>query len=146
MSGNNAHTARFMSTLPHGPLLHHIAALHEMAYWGGIYGSALSVFEHHLHAVAVESADRYQVQPERRMNERFPETAVPFTDIGKAMREATAGMAQSLADMRERLASPRPKSEWISNIRYERRIQEERTVGLAHVKSEARRVRRELGL
>jgi hypothetical protein len=50
-------TVHFMQSVPRTPVRQHIEYLHQMAYLGGIYGDALSVFEHHLYAIAVATAE-----------------------------------------------------------------------------------------
>lgn len=158
MSGN-IYTAKFMQRIPPTPLARHIESLHEMAYWSGIYGSALEMFEHHLHAIAVFSAERpeYRIPPLEEVRETGvydvslltptyePVSSFDAASVQRVLRKATTALTDGIRAMRAK-ADEMQTPEGKSKRRYERMVADERRKAKDHLRSEVARVRRELGL
>lgn len=159
---NNAHTAKFMAKVPATPLRQHIEYLHTMAYYGGIYGSALEMFEHHLYAIAVATAEppEYRLpkygnavvppMPEKfdasLLTPTYEEVATGIQQMGvrvkTVMREVGENLRRRAAASR---ASRTPEmAEAISIRRYENAVAAERYAAAEHLRALSYRVRGEL--
>jgi hypothetical protein len=158
MAGN-IYTANFMLKIPRTPMARHIESMHEMAYWSGIYGSALEMFEHHLMAIAVFSAE----PPEYRL----PPPPQPLAHEGDAMTydaslltptyepipsgfetlnaRITTVFREASESLRKITAPKTPEqAEARAQRRYEQKIAEERRRAKDHLSRESYRVRGEL--
>lgn len=161
---SNVYTAKFMEKVPLSPVRLHIERLHEMAYFGGIYGSALEMVEHHLYSIAVFASvsdpirEGIREEVRREFLETVPILRIPspqpprlpdLSGMNRAVKAAAESMLATVEKMQARqdarLHRP-PVSERVSETRYKARIENERKLGLAYVRSEARRVRQEMGL
>lgn len=161
---HNIYTDRFMGKIPRTPLARHIEALHTMAYLSGVHGSALEVFEHHLTAIAVFSAEppEYRIpasagthDTDHAMDLRYDASlltphyeAVSSFDaasVQRVLRKATTALTDGIRAMRAK-ADEMQTPEGKSKRRYERMVADERRKAKDHLRSEVARVRRELGL
>lgn len=152
----NARTARFMQSVPRTPLRQHIEYLHEMGHWAGIYGSAMDMFEHHLHAIAVATAEplRYGNAVVPPSPERYETSITPpydpdrmARDIVSMSKRVTEVVQRANESLRRATAPKTPEqAEARARRRYERQCDEQRAAAKMHLRNEVRRVRAELGL
>jgi len=132
-------TEEFVPTLPRGPLVRHIEQIHALTLHIRACGRAglpiddpMVILEHSLREIAVYT------------QERNPYAPSDPPDFLSAMKKAMANFETAFAKMKAKRTPE--QSERLSQDRYEQRIRRERKIGLAFVKAEAARVRKELGL
>lgn len=124
----------FHESLPRGPLTQHIAQIYSVLLYRNRDAdpSAFQIAERSLREIAAYTAE----PPERRYAGRY----APLTSGLDALREAARRMTEQLS----RRGSVDPERTAVRL--YKSRIEGERAKGLAHVRAEALRVRKELGL
>ncbi len=136
------YTNEFVGSLPRGPLVQHIGQVHAilMHTGAGREPNALNIAEHSLRQMAI-----YTAQAERYPGSFSAVAKPPLSDFAKVMRKALSNMEGVLN--RYRAKQPLDAlNESVSIRRYKAAVESERIAGLAHVKQEGRRVRKELGL
>lgn len=143
----------FMKTLPHTPLAQHIEQLDIIMLNLGVMASspfAVDTVRHCLHEIAAYTSVPISLREGIR-REVLDELGLPPGYTGPAMPNPFFGAVKALKEMGENLRrNLNPVSEEEIEAakarRYERQIENERQTGLAFVRREAKRVRKELGL
>lgn len=140
-------TDEFLRSLPPTPLRQHIGQLHAiLVYTRADHDpNAFEIAEHSLREIA-----RFTMIEDRRYQPPAPlrPGARPLADLGKVLNESFAKFNEGIAQMRKSIEDKRTPEgiEYARNLRMRRGFAHERKIGLAFVKAEAARVRKELGL
>lgn len=141
-------TDEFTATLPRGPLTQHIRQVHAVLIYqcSGLPGdpNALAVAEHCLREMARYTAADPRLEygmPARR-------EWTPSRDLYEAAQRSLVGLGDRMREVAESIKAKRTPEQIdaYSASRLSTRIVQERRLGLAFVKDEADRARKELGL
>jgi hypothetical protein len=145
------HPDEFRRSLPTSPYVDHLCQVYSVLIY--MYGrgdghdvNAVKVAAHSLRTIAVG------VAPPEWLKDGIREEVLRDLGLPPGTTSAIANPFEALGKVLQQMRVKIPKqpldglNERTSELRFQRKIERERTIGLAFVRAEARRVEQELGL